>query len=210
MNIDQENWRVIYEATDYEVSSWGRVRRCVADWQGKFLGKVLTPSYSRGYARYILRVDGRSITRSAHRLVCFHFNGPPPPDKTQCAHKDGNKENNRFNNLYWATAQENADDKVRHGTTTRGRTMPPESIRRGAEHWTNLQPERIKRGFKRPSASILRGANNHNAKLSDEDVIQIKNTPTSYGSGKALSERFGVSMGLISAIRTGRAWSHLT
>lgn len=42
--------------------------------------------------------------------------------------------------------------------------------------------------------------------LTEADVAIIRATPRSYGSGRALARRFGVSDGIISAIRTGRTW----
>jgi hypothetical protein len=58
-----EVWKTIAEAPDYEVSSTGRVRRAVADWQGKYLGRVLKPSVARGYAAHVLCTAEGKITR---------------------------------------------------------------------------------------------------------------------------------------------------
>jgi hypothetical protein len=47
-------------------------------------------------------------------LVAETFIGVCPPDKTQIAHFDGNRLNNHWSNLRWATAKENCEDRVRH------------------------------------------------------------------------------------------------
>ena len=38
----------------------------------------------------------------------------------EAAHDDGSKTNNCPTNLRWATRKENNDDRIKHGTTTRG------------------------------------------------------------------------------------------
>lgn len=55
-----------------------------------------------------------------HILVCLAFHGPKPSPQHQVAHWDGDKTNNRPENLRWATPAENAADAVRHGTLARG------------------------------------------------------------------------------------------
>jgi hypothetical protein len=38
----------------------------------------------------------------------------------ECRHLDGNRTNNRLENLRWGTSQENAEDRHRHGTAAAG------------------------------------------------------------------------------------------
>jgi len=47
------------------------------------------------------------------------------------------------------------------------------------------------------------------AKLTKDDVEEIRNTPFLYGSGVKLARKYGVSPGAISLIRTGKNWKHL-
>lgn len=56
---------------------------------------------------------------SIHRLMLFTFIGPPLEGQ-ECRHLDGNPRNNKIGNLAWGTAQENADDRKRHGTSGYG------------------------------------------------------------------------------------------
>lgn len=58
-----------------------------------------------------------------HTLVLETFVGKRPKGK-QAAHKNGNCRDNRIENLYWATQEENCADKVRHGTATVGSKNP--------------------------------------------------------------------------------------
>jgi len=54
-----------------------------------------------------------------HRLVLEAFIGPRP-HKMETRHLDGDKTNNRLENLKWGTIEENWEDKRRHGTAPVG------------------------------------------------------------------------------------------
>jgi hypothetical protein len=75
----------------------------------------------RGYKEVVLRKsDGHQIRRGVHAIICATFHGPKPTSTHQAAHNDGNKLNNRADNLRWATPKENAGDRERHGTNVKG------------------------------------------------------------------------------------------
>ena len=74
---------------------------------------------------------------TVHKLVALAFLGPPPTPKHAVAHYDGDKTNNHFTNLRWATKAENEADKIRHGRTNRGE-------RNGQAKITDAQAEQIK------------------------------------------------------------------
>ncbi|MFE7624277.1 HNH endonuclease [Streptomyces sp. NPDC057509] len=59
------------------------------------------------------------MNTAVHRLVLEAFRGPAP-EGTEGAHMDGNKLNNRVDNLAWVTAKVNAQHREQHGTTARG------------------------------------------------------------------------------------------
>lgn len=130
--MTEEIWRAIpgYEGL-YEASSLGRVRsidRVVSTFSargGKRVplrrsGKVIAQSLGpHGYALACLSKDGRSRTRRVNRLICAAFYGDMP-SKIHACHCDGDKNNNRSENLRWDTAQANQADRIRHGTALRG------------------------------------------------------------------------------------------
>lgn len=214
-SLPLEEWRVIAEAPDYEVSDRGRVRRCNPDWQGKYLGRLRRPNFLRGYARYNLRVGGKAILRSAHYLVCSAFNGPRPDPSFHCAHRDDDKSNNCPDNLYWATPKQNMADAIRNGRVSRGPRSAEalSKLSRGDEHWTRLHPDRVARGAAHwrtgTQGNGAVGEATGAAKLTEAQVLEILAAPTGHGTGKKLAERYGVSMGLITAIRKKRAWVYL-
>lgn len=59
-----------------------------------------------------------------HQAVCRAFHGPKPGPEYQVRHLDGDRNNNRADNLAWGTKAENEADKVRHGTTPKGERNP--------------------------------------------------------------------------------------
>lgn len=74
---------------------------------------------NHGYLVVKLRVDGRQLTRLVHRLVLETFDRPSNPGE-QTRHLNGDRTDNRIENLVWGTASENHYDRVRHGTATIG------------------------------------------------------------------------------------------
>ncbi|WLS01700.1 HNH endonuclease signature motif containing protein [Shinella oryzae] len=56
-------------------------------------------------------------TVTVHRLVCSAFHGEPTAGMT-VNHKDGDKLNNRADNLEWATPAENTQHALRNGFRT--------------------------------------------------------------------------------------------
>lgn len=86
---------------DYQVSTWGRVRRTST-------GKVLKPEvHDKGYLRVeLFDAHGNKVHMKVHRLVAnaFVWN---PYGKPHVNHIDGNNQNNSYTNLEWVTDAEN-------------------------------------------------------------------------------------------------------
>lgn len=111
-----EIWKPCPDFPDYEVSSHGRLRRCAAQRGGPtFIGKLLSQRLNKGYRRVLLYRGGKPCHRRVNRLICEAFHGAHPPGNYEAAHWDGDRENNRANNLRWATPSENSMDNVRLG-----------------------------------------------------------------------------------------------
>lgn len=111
-----ELWKSCRRFTDYEVSSNGQVRRCTVRRGGPtFIGKLISQRLNRGYRRVSLYRGGKPYGMLVNRLVCEAFHGAHPPGDYEAAHWDGDRENNKADNLRWATPSENSMDNVRLG-----------------------------------------------------------------------------------------------
>jgi hypothetical protein len=69
------------------------------------------------YLCVTLCVNATQIKRYVHELVLEAFSEPRPAPWMQGRHLDGLYLNNRAVNLAWGTPAENAQDKIRHGTS---------------------------------------------------------------------------------------------
>jgi hypothetical protein len=65
------------------------------------------------------RADGKRGWFRVHRLVALRYLSCPE-GATVVRHLNGDKQDNRVENLAWGTPKENSEDRDRHGTTARG------------------------------------------------------------------------------------------
>lgn len=95
-------WKDIIYNDAYEISDEGIVRR-------KSNQNVLKGCISSGYRSVKLTFENSKQQRFyVHRLVAIHFiENDDPQHKTFVNHKDGDKLNNRVENLEWVSPREN-------------------------------------------------------------------------------------------------------
>ena len=93
-----EEFRIIKDYENYEVSNFGNVRNIKT-------GRVLKGVNSKGYLRVNLN-NGVRKTLRIHRLVGIAFI-PNPKNKECLDHIDNNQLNNHISNLRWANLREN-------------------------------------------------------------------------------------------------------
>ncbi len=98
-------WKDVPSCPGYMASNCGRIH-------SPFVCRNLIGSIDRyGYRNVNITVAGKEVRRKVHRLVCEAWHGVPPTAEHHAAHLDGNSQNNRADNLIWATARENAAHK---------------------------------------------------------------------------------------------------
>lgn len=110
----EEEWRDVVSYEDiYQISNFGKVRSlsrkivypngAIHPYRERILQVYITPN---GYPSVVLGKDGVNTRFSVHRLVAQAFI-PNPDDLPQVNHIDGDKTNNRVDNLEWCTEKEN-------------------------------------------------------------------------------------------------------
>lgn len=116
----KEVWKPIpcYEGL-YEGSNLGRVKSLPRYVTNTKYGssrlvreRLLTPCFdTRGYVQYTLSKKQVVRSKRAHRIVAELFI-PNPNNLPEVNHRDGNKLNNRVDNLEWCTRKENNDHRI--------------------------------------------------------------------------------------------------
>ena len=77
-------------------------------------GRELKPAYDRyGYKRVVFSHNGKRKTCLVHRLVAEAFI-PNPKSKPTVNHKNDQKDDNRVENLEWATQREQKAHSIQH------------------------------------------------------------------------------------------------
>lgn len=102
MMLGTETWTTVVGFPNYEVSTYGRVRK--ADGHEP----IAAETHCKGYLRVNLFLGGKRYHRKVHRLVAEAFL-KNPFEKSQVNHIDGNKQNNCMWNLEWVTDEENKE-----------------------------------------------------------------------------------------------------
>jgi hypothetical protein len=169
---EPEVWRPIPSYPGYYASSWGRIKGPQ--------GRAMNGHRGRHGCRQVgIRHGGALLCRMVGRLVCEAFHGPAPSPEHEAVHQDSDAENNRPDNLRWATAEES---RTRQG---RKRGTWPGLDRHYRAQLTLDQVREIKAIYaaaRQPGRRIKRGTR------------------------QALAARFGVKVSLIKDIVVGRSW----
>ncbi len=139
---DIEVWLPVLGWEDfYEISSFGRVKRLAwSDQRGhkggtrNFPEKIIKGRPNRWhYCRVDLCKNGEKPKHHfIHVMVLTAFRAPRPPGH-ETRHLDGNRGNNRLDNLAWGTRADQFDDMRSHGTFQQGEMRP----------WTKLTEKEV-------------------------------------------------------------------
>lgn len=131
MHHDHTDYRLVVGHPAYRVGSdgtvwtrWKRVGNGRGNGKGAkcIMGSEWSPLKTgtvRGYTRFNMSVHNTTRSMLLHVAILEAFVGERPLGM-QCAHYNGDRKDNRLENLRWATPQENEADKKRHGRSNGG------------------------------------------------------------------------------------------
>lgn len=149
----EEIWKSIPDASEYDISNLGRVRRIRGDrFRGYKDNGILTPHKTpAGYiAIWLNRTDsGKGRHHAIHRVLAKVFI-PNPQNLPQVNHINGDKCDNRLENLEWITPRGNALHKRKLDGVIRGTLN---------ENKRRLIKELLKEGFSCNGIARLFGVN---------------------------------------------------
>lgn len=136
----KERWRPIPGHDGwYSISDFGRVRRergGTNTWPGRIL---VSTRDGAGYRKVVLSHQGDKTKCRIHQIVLLAFLSPCPAGM-QTNHKDGDKTNNRLNNLEYLTPKQN----TRHAREVLGIDHRRFGETHGRSKLTNDQVQQIR------------------------------------------------------------------
>ena len=97
--MENEIWKTIEGCEDYQISNLGKVKNIKTN---KFLNSYLD---NQGYEKISLCVNNKTKNFKKHRLIAIYFI-PNPENKLTVNHINKIKNDNRIENLEWATMSE--------------------------------------------------------------------------------------------------------
>lgn len=148
---------------------------------------------TRGYGS----IKFKGSSEKAHRLSYRAFVGPIP-DGMHVLHKCDTPSCVNPDHLFCGTHTDNMRDKER-----KGRGNQP----RGERSGLSAYHRRVKAGqVPPPAVPDRRGEKNNNAKLTEFDVLHIRNSNERSGT---LAKRYGVDRHTIKNIKARKLWSYL-
>lgn len=124
----------------YAVDRSGRVWSIGHNWRGYGVREIVPTLNSDGYRQVRLSIEGRRLCRTVHGLVALTFHGPRPSPRHQVCHANGNRTDNRAENLRWGTGAENAADRTAHGRAYKPDWSDPERRARWVTAMRNGKP----------------------------------------------------------------------
>ncbi len=194
-----EIWKDILDYNDYQVSNFGRVKSL------KFRKEKILKQQKRGDYFYIrLNKNGKRKDKYTHILVFETYNNYKLKNDECIHHVDKIKENNNYENL----------------------KLMPKSEHRSFHNIGNHHSEKIKRKISESEKgkiiseetrkklcknhADLKGENNHNHKLTEEQVVQIKILlEEGILTQQEIANMFGVNRATISYIKNNKIWSYI-
>lgn len=215
----------------YEISSQGEIRSIARTTERsgrpmKIQGGLMKASVNKGYLVTSLRKGNETFRCFIHQAVAEAFIGRRPKGQ-DTRHLDGNPLNNFAENLAYGTRSQNVADAIRTKGLKTGIDSPNTKLSQdqvdcilesdktanelarefgmGAGHIRSIRNGHAWKHevMPRKASYIRKGEGQANAKLSEENVVEILK---SNESNRSLGRKYGVDKVVIARIRKGEAW----
>ena len=106
--ITNEEWMTFRKVSGYHY-------KCSTSGRISVNGRLCPTSNTNGYKQVGIKHNLRRGSRHfVHRIICEAFHGKPKNNNMIVRHLDGNKKNNKPENLRWRTQNENSNDTSFH------------------------------------------------------------------------------------------------
>lgn len=185
-----------------------------------------------GYLRVsMMTIDNKRKSIPVHRCVLMTFCPCENMSQLQVNHKDGNKTNNCLSNLEWVTNQENIAHAVINNLHAFGEKNYFASISEDmAQNIINdlllnkytmqeiadnnrvsitiVENIKYKKTWKHLTKNISFNKSN-GKKLTENDVIEIKNLLASGMTNIKIARLFNISKSTVSSIKNNKTWKHI-
>lgn len=174
----RENWKDIPGVDGYQASDAGRIRSAFR------ILKTDRKVSNGGYLMFGIWQDNKGKTLNVHRCVALAWL-EPVEGREHVNHKNGDRKDNRVENLEWVTRSEN----ILHGLSRAGR-------------YDNMRKVPLN-----PRYSGRSGSNNHLSRLTSESLTELRALlKRGDMSQTEIARKFGISKCGVSRIKLGQSY----
>jgi hypothetical protein len=181
---------------------------------------AITDRYN--YRAVNLQHNGKKRVIRIHQLVLNAFHGPKPSKDAICRHLDGDKSNNRPENLRWGTYEENAQDMIDHGFlginnfNTNFTKVDILEIR-STKYYPGLFNDLAKKYDAHPTVisnayygkTFKNLGNANKPRINEQAVLDIRSHEKRYGLFAELARKYNVTSVNIARIYNYETWKHV-
>lgn len=211
---EDEIWKEV-PGTNYLASSYGNIRHKDSTKNRKVFDN------GNGYLSFVTNSNGYKINY-AHRFVLLAFDYRDNHSELEANHIDFDRSNNKINNLRWDTRKDNMGHSWSNGRFTNSNEKQSRLMTLKMQNGTNplcyLSEESKKRShatrklrYKKENHPFYKsfGTSASNAKLKEEDVVDIRRLHSAGMPMLRISKLINISYSAVNSIVYRKTWAHI-